>query len=103
MKTGYQEPEMKEQEVSEEDPNKEPGKKVVQEKPEDHKDDEYLDLGKGLEEEEFMVVKELPVQQVRKVKDEKTGKVTNLVTTEEALSNLINQSDKNFEDLTGGL
>ncbi len=101
---GYQEPKEPEtkQEVSEEDPNKKPGTKTTVKKPEDKKREEYVDLGEGLE-EEYLVVKELPVQQARQIKDEKTGKITNLLTTEEALTSLISKVDKGFEGMTGGL
>lgn len=51
------------------------------------------------EEENFMVVEKLPVQPVRQVKDEETGKITNLITMEEAMTDMTN----NFKKLTKGL
>lgn len=84
-----------EEEVPE--PTKDPKKpkavaKAAKEDKEDEEED-YLDL------ERTMVVKELPMQPIRKHKDEKSGVVTNFVTTEEALSDMTN----NFKKLTGGL
>lgn len=40
-------------------------------------------------EEQVMVVKELPVKPVRRAIDEETGIITNFVTIEEALTNLM--------------
>lgn len=45
-----------------------------------------------------MVVKELPLQPVRKHKDEETGIITNFITIEESLTNM----EKYFSDLSGG-
>ncbi len=50
-------------------------------------------------EEEYLVVKELPVQPIKSYKDPETGKVTNLSTMEESLTNIENHLRK----ITGGL
>ena len=58
-----------------------------------------LDLGVEEGIETTIVVKELPTQQIRKHKDEKTGKITNFVTIEEALTDMENY----FRKLSGGV
>jgi len=42
-------------------------------------------------EEYLQVVKELPVQHVRQIRDEKTGIITNYITTEEALTRIMGE------------
>lgn len=58
-----------------------------------------LDLGVEEGIETTVVVKELPTQQIRKLKDEKTGNITNFITIEEALTDM----EKHFRGLSGGL
>ncbi len=84
-----EEEEYDEEEVEEKPVKKKPGKKVAR-KPEPKEQEP---------EEEWMVVKELPTQPVRKYKDEETGVVTNFLTIEEALTDMENK----FRTLTGGL
>ncbi len=66
--------EPEEEEVKKPKPTKEKAKEV---------EDDYLDLGK----EKTIVVKELPVNALRKVKDE-DGNIVNLITMEESLTNI---------------
>ncbi len=80
---------------------KEDPKEEVKEEPKDEAEVEE-------EKEEYLVIKELPVQPVRKYKDPKTGKVVNLLTSEEALTAIANDDalegmDDYFKNLTGGL
>ncbi len=88
---GFEEEEFDEDEEVEEKPVKKklgknkPGKKgsKKQEKPK----------------EEYLVVKELPVQQVRSFLDEETGVTMKYLTIEESLTRMENK----FKELTGGL
>lgn len=41
--------------------------------------------------ERVLVVRELPTQEVNRVKDDKTGKIVRLMTIEEALTELLNR------------
>ena len=82
---GYEEEELEEEEEVEQKPvTKKPGKKTSK---------------KEERTEEYEVVKELPVQQVRSSFDKETGINTNFITIEEALTDIQNH----FKDLTGGL
>ncbi len=41
--------------------------------------------------EKVVVVKELPTQQISRLKDDKTGEIVRLITIEEALTELLNK------------
>jgi len=68
------------------------------ESPADELEEAYLDLTPQLE-EQTMVVKELPVQPIRKHKDSKTGITTNFITMEEAITSIENNLRKLTEEL----
>ena len=44
--------------------------------------------------ERILVVKDLPTQQINRFTDDKTGEVVNLMTIEEALTEIINKLNK---------
>ncbi len=82
---GYEEEELEdEEEEVEEKPVKKPGKKGSK-KPEPT--------------EQYLVLKELPVQEVRSYFDEETNTTTKVLTIEEAMTQMTNE----FKKLTGGL
>lgn len=93
-----------EQEIKEleEETSDKPKKEVVEEKlvprvtevkkPEEETTKEEPEETKPEEKEEYwQVVKELPVQPVRRHVDEETGVVTNFLTTEEALTKILGE------------
>jgi len=80
-----------EEEEVEEKSVKKPGKKLVK---------------KQKQEERYVVMKELPSQQIRSYIDEDTNVIMNVQTNEEAMTdmrNILNNLEKNFKNLTGGL
>lgn len=97
---GFQEPTVikKQKKVKEEKEEEESAEDLIENDEEESTEEESTEEEQEPE-QEYLVLKELPVQPVRTYKDPETGKVTNLSTMEESLTNI----EKELKKLTGGL